>query len=308
MGEKMLENHIVYMNGEFVAWQKATVHIMSHSFGRGSAIFEVISVHATDSGPVIFRLEEHIKRLFKTAELLDMKLPLSPKEFCEAAAGTVKRNQLKQGIIKIICYYSEFSIEVIPPQKPLDVSIFALDPAQDLKEGFRKDPSTTAGISKWRKLDPQTVPVRAKAAANYLNGMVARIETGKRGFERAIMLDTQGFIAEGGTESIFLVKDGQLMTPALGTVLAGISRMSILQAAEVNGLQTYEGRLEPELLYEAEEMFFSCSPLKVWPVRQFEDRVLPNVPGPVTQKVAALIDDIVSGKDARFKDWLYPVD
>ncbi len=149
--------------------------------------------------------------------------------------------------------------------------------------------------------------MRAKAAANYLNGMVARIEAGKRGFERAIMLDTQGFIAEGGTESIFLVKDGQLMTPALGTVLAGISRMSILQAAEVNGLQTFEGRLEPELLYEAEEMFFSCSPLKVWPVRQFEDRMLPNVPGPVTQKVTALIDDIVSGKDARFKDWLYPV-
>ena len=303
----MLENHIVYINGEFVAWQQATVHIMSHSFGRGSAIFEVISFHTTDSGPVIFRLEEHIKRLFKTAELLDMKLPLSPAEFCAAAAGTVKRNQLNQGIIKIICYYSQFSIEVIPPPKPLDVSIFALDPAQDLSEGFRKDPSTTAGISKWRKLDPQTVPVRAKAAANYLNGMVARIEAGKRGFERAIMLDTQGFIAEGGTESIFLVKDGQLMTPALGTVLAGISRMSILQAAEVNGLQTYEGRLEPELLYEAEEMFFSCSPLKVWPVRQFEDRMLPDVPGPVTQKVAALMDDIVSGKDARFKDWLYPV-
>ncbi len=91
--------------------------LCAHSFGRGSAIFEVISVHATDSGPVIFRLEEHIKRLFKTAELLDMKLPLSPEEFCEAVAGTVKRNQLKQGIIKIICYYSEFSIEVIPPQK-----------------------------------------------------------------------------------------------------------------------------------------------------------------------------------------------
>ena len=285
----MLENNIVYLNGEFVAWQQATVHIMCHSFGRGSAIFEVISFHATDSGPVIFRLKEHINRLFKTAELLDMKLPLSPAEFYEAVAGTVKRNQLNQGIIKIICYYSEFSIEVIPPQKPLDVSIFALDPAQDLREGFRKDPSTTAGISKWRKLDPQTVPVPAKAAANYLNGMVARIEAGKRGFDRAILLDTQGFIAEGATESIFLVKAGQLMTPALGTVLAGISRMSILQAAEVTGIQTYEGRLDPELLSEAEEIFFSCSPLKVWPVRQIEDRMLPNVPGPVTQKVTALL-------------------
>lgn len=303
----MLENHIVYLNGEFVAWPQATVHIMCHSFGRGSAIFEVLSFHETDSGPVIFRLDEHIKRLFRTAELLDMKLPLSPEEFYQAAAGTVNRNQLKQGIIKIICYYSEFSIEVIPPNNPLDVSIFALNPAQDLRGGFRKDSSTTAGISKWRKLDPQTVPVSAKAAANYLNGMVARIEAGKRGFERAIMLDTQGFIAEGATESIFLVKDGLLMTPSLGTVLASITRKSILKAAEVNGLQTVEGRLDPQLLYEAEEMFFSCSPLKVWPIRQMEDRMLSNVPGPVTQKVTALLDDIVSGKDVRFRDWLYPV-
>ena len=112
----MLETRIVYLNGEFVAWQQATVHIMCHSFGRGSAIFEVISFHATDSGPVIFRLEEHIKRLFKTAELLDMKLPLSPAEFCQAAAETVKRNQLNQGFIKIICYYPQFSVQVLPPQ------------------------------------------------------------------------------------------------------------------------------------------------------------------------------------------------
>jgi len=304
----MFENSIVYMNGEFVAWQQATVHIMCHSFGRGSAIFEVISFHSTDSGPVIFRLKEHINRLFKTAELLDMELPISPMEFCEAAAGTVKRNQLNQGIIKIICYYSQFSVEVIPPHKPLDVSIFALDLALDLRGGFPTVPSTTAGISKWRKLDPQTVPVRAKAAANYLNGMVARIDAGKRGFEHAIMLDTQGFIAEGATESIFLVKAGQLMTPALGTVLASITRMSILEAAEITGLQTFEGRLDPELLYEAEEMFFSCSPLKVLPIRQIEDQVLSNMPGPVTQKVTELIDDIVSGKDARFKNLLYPVD
>jgi branched-chain amino acid aminotransferase len=303
----MFESRIVYMNGKFVAWQEATVHIMCHSLGRGSAIFEVISFHATDSGPVIFRIEEHINRLFKTAELLDMELPISPAEFCEAAAETVKRNQLTKGFIKIICYYPQFSVEVVPPHQPLDVSIFALDPTEDLRGGLSTG-STTAGISKWRKLDPQTVPVRAKAAANYLNGMVARIDADKRGFEHAILLDTQGFIAEGGTESIFLVKDGLLMTPALGTVLAGITRKSILKAAEVSGLQTYEGRLDPELLYQAEEMFFSFSTKKILPVRQIEDRVLSDVPGPVTQKLAALIDDIVKGRDARFKDWLYPVD
>jgi branched-chain amino acid aminotransferase len=304
----MIENRIVYINGEFVAWQQATVHIMSHSFGRGSAIFEVISCHAADSGPVVFRLREHIQRLFKSAELLDMELPLSQEEFCKAVADTIKRNHLSRGFLKIICYYHQISFEVIPPKKPLDVSIFALDPTQDLEGGPSEKPFTTAGISKWRKLDPQTVPVRAKAAANYLNGMVARLEAGKRGFGHAIMLDTQGFIAEGSTESVFLVKDGRLMTSSLGTVLESISRMSILTAAEVIGLKTFEGRLAPELLFEAEEVFLSSSPFKVLPVRQIEDRKLPGAPGPVTQKLADLMENISSGRDARFKDWLYALD
>ena len=302
----MFENRIVYMSGEFVAWQQATVHIMCHSFGRGSAIFEVISFHSTDSGPVIFRLKEHINRLFKTSELLDMELPISPAEFCEAVAGTVKANQLNQGLIKILCYYPQISVEVVPPNEPLQVSIFALDPREFVK-GKAGASSTTAAISKWRKIDPQTVPVPAKAAANYLNGMVARIDASKRGFEYALMLDTQGFIAEGSTESLFLVKDGRLMTPSLGTVLAGISRMSVLEAAEAIGLKTFEGRLEPDLLNQAEEMFFSCSPLKVLPIRRIEDRELSEVPGPVTKKMAALLDNITSGKDTRFNNWLYPV-
>lgn len=303
----MLENRIVYLNGKFSDWSQATVPIMSHSFGRGSAIFEVISCHASDAGPVIFRLEDHIRRLFKTADFLDMKLPLSQREFCEATAGTVKRNQINEGVIKIVCYYPQISVEVRPPSDPLDVSIFALDLAQDLPGGGLRAAPTTAALSKWRKLDPQTVPIQAKAAANYLNGMVARLEAGRRGFETAVMLDTQGFIAEGSTESVFLVKEGRLMTPALGTILDSISRKSVLKVAEANGIQTFEGRLDPELLFQAEEMFFSCSPRKVWAIKQIEDRLLPEAPGPVTQKVEALLDNIVRGKDTRFKDWLYPV-
>ena len=303
----MFENRIVYMKGEFIPWEKATVHIMSHSFGRGSAIFEVISFHATDSGPAIFRLKEHIDRLFNTAELLDMELPISPEEFYKATAGVVKHNQLQQGFIKIICFYPQFSVEVRPPKQPLEVSIFALDPDQDLGGKVKSSQPTTAGISKWHKLDPQTVPIAAKAAANYLNGMVARLDVGKRGFEYAVMLDSQGFIAEGGTESLFLVIEGVLMTPVLGTILSGISRRSILEAAAVNGIPTKEARLHPGLLFEAEELFFSCSPTKVIPVKQIENRVLTSVPGPLTQKVSTMLEDITSGRDPRFKDWLYPV-
>jgi branched-chain amino acid aminotransferase len=304
----MLSDRIVYLNGEFVAWENATVHIMSHSFGRGSAIFEVISCHATDNGPVVFRLQEHIKRLFKSAELLDMELPISHEEFYSAVTGTVKKNQLNQGFIKVICYYPQFSAEVVPPKEKLSVSVFALDPVRDLEGGFEAVQSTTACVSKWRKLDPQTVPVGAKAAANYLNGMVARLDAEKRGFEHALMLDTQGFVAEGGTECVFLVKDGQLLTSALGTVLRSITRMSVLEAARMEGIKTVEDRLPPEIIYEADELFFSCSPMKVMPVRQIDDYVLEDVPGPVTRKMVALLADISTGKDERFKNWLYPVE
>ncbi|MCK5485898.1 MAG: aminotransferase class IV, partial [Desulfobacterales bacterium] len=305
---KMIKDRIVYINGEYVPWEKATVHIMSHSFGRGSAIFEVISLHATASGPAIFRLQAHIERLFRSAELLDMELPLAKEDLYQAVAGTVKRNGLQKGFIKMICFYPEFSVEILPPQSQLTVSVFAIDPEQDLGGiGLPFEEGTTLFISNWRKLDPLTVPIEAKASANYLNGMVARLEAKKNGFENAVMLDTQGFIAEGGTESAFLVKDNRLMTPATGTVLKSITRMSILEAAKTVGIDCFEGQLKPELLFEAEEIFLSCTPFKVLPVRQINDRKMENAPGPLTRKIADLLDDIGSGNDDRFKDWLYPV-
>ncbi|MBW2144244.1 MAG: aminotransferase class IV, partial [Deltaproteobacteria bacterium] len=194
------------------------------------------------------------------------------------------------------------------PQKRLDIAIFVIDPAQDL--GSRVVPSergTTVCVSRWRKLDPQTVPVEAKAAANYLNGIMAREEGKRRNFENAIMLDTQGFIAEGGTESIFLVKDGRLMTSSPGTVLKSISRKSVIQVAEVIKIESFEGRLRPELLYEADEIFLSSTAARILPVRRIEDRALEGTPGPLSRKLMALMSDIEAGRDERFKDWLFPV-
>jgi len=305
----MIEDRIVYVNGDYIPWEKATVHIMSHSFGRGSAIFEVMSLHATASGPAVFRLEAHIERLFKSAELLNMELPLAKQEFYRAVAGTVKRNDLQQGVIKIICYYPQFSVEILPPQRQLEVSIFAFDPPKDIERfGYAADQGVAAFISQWRKLDPQTVPIEAKAAANYLNGMVARIEAKKNGFDYAIMLDTQGFIAEGGTESVFVVKNNQLLTPSAGTVLKSITRMSILEAAGTAGISCFEERLKPQLLFEADELFFASTPFKVLAVKQINDRKLEHAPGPVTRKVADLMAKIADGSDARFKKWLYRVE
>jgi branched-chain amino acid aminotransferase len=305
----MIEDRIVFVNGDYIPWEKATVHIMSHSFGRGSAIFEVMSLHATVSGPAIFRLEAHIERLFKSAELLNMELPLGKEEFCRTVAGTVKRNDLQQGIIKIICYYPQVSVEILPSQRQLAVSIFAFDAQKDFERfGIPIDQGVSACISQWRKLDPQTVPIEAKASANYLNGMVARIDAKKNGFDYAIMLDTQGFIAEGSTESVFAVKENRLLTPSAGTVLKSITRMSILEAARTAGIACFEERLKPQLLFEADELFFASTPFKVLAVKQINERKLEHAPGSVTRKVADLMAKIADGSDARFKQWLYPVE
>ncbi|MBW2065920.1 MAG: aminotransferase class IV, partial [Deltaproteobacteria bacterium] len=219
-----------------------------------------------------------------------------------------RRNTLKEGTIKIVGYYPQISLRITPPGKVIDISIFVLNFFEDMDgPAFPFTEGTTLCVSKWRKLDPQTVPIEAKVAANYLNGIMARKDAEARGFENALMLDTQGFIAEGGTESVFLIRGGVLMTPCLGTVLQSISRKSIIQAAKVLGVECVEGRIPQERLMEADEIFLSGTPMKVLPVRKVEERPFEKVPGPLTKRFFDLMEDIVKGKDERFKDWLFPV-
>mgnify|MGYP005845937735 CR=1 FL=1 len=305
----MLEEREVWINGAFVPWSRATVHLMCHSFARGSTIFEVISVYATArGGPAVFRLHDHIVRFERSAAHLAMELPGDHDALCRAVAETVRRNRLAQGTVKLVGYYPQFALDIQPPQKRLDVAVFAMDPSQDLPGlSFSFERGTTAGIARWRKLDPQSVPIEAKAAANYLNGMVAKLDVQKRGFEDAILLDTQGFIAEGATESVFLVQGGRLLTPSLGTVLDSITRRSILQVADHLGIDTFEGRLRPELLFEADEVFFANTPFKVIPVRRIEERDMPAVPGPVQARLYGFLARVACGQEAAFKEWLYPV-
>ncbi|MFO7783756.1 MAG: aminotransferase class IV [Thermodesulfobacteriota bacterium] len=304
----MLEERIVYLNGEYVPWNDARVHVMCYSFGRGAAIFEVMSVHEMDGGAAVFRLDEHMARLFRSAELLGMRLSKKREEIHEACLELVRRNGVSRGFVKVICFHPQVAFEIIPPDVPLDISIFFVDPAADLgglKMPFEK--GATACFSRWRKLDPQSVPVEAKAAANYLNGMMARSEARSRGFDNVIMLDTQGFVAEGGTESVFMVEKGALFTPCAGTVLLSITRRSLLQAAEILGIEAVETRIPPERILRADEVLFSGTPNKVLPVRRLEDRDIDGTPGPVTSKLSAVMSEITSGRDERFREWLFPV-
>lgn len=281
---------------------------MCHSFGRGSAIFEVLSVHEVDGGASLFRLDRHVDRLFRTAELLGMRLRQEPEEIHEACLEAVRRNGVSRGFVKVICYHSEIAFEILPPDVPLDVSVFVVDPAADLGGlKFPFDRGASACFSRWNKLDPRCVPVEAKAAANYLNGMMARSEARTRGYDNVIMLDSQGFVAEGGTESVFMVEGGVLMTPCAGTVLLSITRLSLLQAAEVLGLEAREVRIHPDRLLQADEIFFAGTPNKVLPVRRLEDRDIEGTPGPLTRELFDVMARITSGGDERFRDWLFSV-
>ncbi len=303
----MVNGRVVYLGGEYRPWDEANVHIMSHSFGRGSAIFEVLSFSDTLAGPAVFRLDEHVSRFFRSASLLGMKPPLTPGELQEAVLQTVKLSGLKAGLIKVFGFSPEISSGVLPPPGSFRVAVFAFSREEALGgKGEAASGTVTACVSQWRRLDPQTVPIEAKVAANYVNGMVARAEAREKGFDFAVLLDTQGFLAEGASESLFLVREGRLLTPSLGTVLRSITRKSLLAVAEAIGLETVTGRLSPALLDEAEEFFLSSTSARVAPIRQIDARILSRVPGEVTQRLAERIEAITAGRDERFRGWLFP--
>ena len=303
----MVNGRVVYLGGEYRSWDDANVHIMSHSFGRGSAIFEVIAFSDTPAGPAVFRLDEHVSRFFRSAALLGMEPPLTPGELQEAVLQTVKRSGLKAGLIKVFGFYPGVSSGVLPPRERFRAAVFVFSHEESLGEkGESVSGTVTACVSQWRRLDPQTVPIEAKVAANYVNGMVARAEAREKGFDYAVLLDTQGFLAEGATESLFLVREGRLMTASLGTVLQSITRKSLLTVAETMGLETVTGRLSPALLDEAEELFLSSTSARVAPIRQMDARILSGAPGEVTRRLSEGIAAITAGRDERFRGWLFP--
>ncbi|MBU1743471.1 MAG: aminotransferase class IV [Proteobacteria bacterium] len=303
----MLNEREVYFNGEYRRWDEANVHVMSHSFGRGSAIFEVIGFHDTPAGPAVFRLDEYLSRFWKSASLLEMEPPLTQRGLQEAVLTLVKRSALKSGFLKMYGFYPEISFKILPPQRKFQVAVCLFSEEEALGQPPASAPrSVTACVSRWRRLDPRTVPIEAKVAANYVNGMVARMESREKGFDYAILFDTQGFIAEGGTESLFLVRKGRLLTSALGTVLQSITRKTLLEVAGTMGIETFTGLLNPEALDEADEIFFSGTSTKLLPVRQVGDRILNQVPGPLTRRLSERMAAITSGGDEQFRHWLFP--
>ena len=290
----------VWFNGKMIPWHEATAPLLSHGFSRGSAIFEVFGIHESPDGPVAFRMDEHLKRLMKSASLLSMEMAYSTDEIARAVTETVKTNDLGRGLLKMLAYWGEEAIIDLVLESKLDLAIFAIPASEEL--GIDKTQPITACLSKWRKIHPETVPVAAKASSNYLNGYLARRDAFNRGFEVGLMLGTDGFLAEGSIESVFLVKNGILKTPPLGRVLSSITRLSILQVAPMIGIPISMEPILQEELFTADEIFTSHSGVKVSPVARFEDRILP-APGPITKQVMEQMNNIINFSDDRFNDW-----
>jgi len=292
----------VWLNGKLIPWQEATVPLLSHGFSRGSAIFDVFGIHEGPDGLFAFRMDEHLKRLMKSAELLEMEIAYSTEEIIDAVTETVRANDIGRGLVKILAYWGEEAIIKLVLESKLDVAIFAVPESEEL---VMDDTSPiSACISKWRKIHPETVPVAAKSCSNYLNGYLVRKDANNRGFDVGLTVGTDGFLAEGSIESVFIVKDGVLKTPPLGRVLSSITRKSILQAVPTIGIPTSEDSILPEELFTADEIFTSHSGVKVSPVARFEDRNL-QAPGPITNQVMELMNNILNMSDDRFSDWFH---
>ena len=300
----MTPEMLVWLNNEFIPGSAATVPLLSHSFSRASAIFEIFRIHAGPEGPAAFRMTAHLERLLNSARHLDMDLGYSAADIAKAVSATAKKNKIASGLVKIMVYWSEEMIIGLLPNTRPDLAIFTVPENEDMH--LDSDQPVRACLSKWRKIDPSTVPVEAKACSNYLNAYLARKEAAQRGFDVGILLGTDGFLAEGSTESLLLIKGEALQAPPLGGVLAGISRMSVLEMAEKMGVETIQKQLTLTDLQRADEMFLSHTGNKVESICRFDQKRM-EAPGSITRKLRHQMHRILTFQDDTYKDWMEPL-
>lgn len=292
---------LVWINNEIRPWSEARVPILSHGLSRGSAVFEVFGTHQGPDGTKAFRMDRHLQRLANTADLLGMSLKYTSHEIGDATAALAAENRSGRGIVKIMAYWGEEAVIDLVLSTPLDVAIFTVPDSGELHLDQARP--ITACFSKWRKLHPETIPVEAKACANYLNGYLIRKDANDRGFDLGLNVGTDGFVAEGSIESLFIVKNGVLKTPPLGRILASVTRDSVLCLARDNDIPVEETILRTDDICGADEMFTSHTGIKVTPVKRFEDTEFRQVPGPVTRRISQLMDDVLSFRDERYAHW-----
>ncbi len=295
----------VWMNGRLVPWDQATVHVLSHVIHYGSCIFEGIRCYKTPRGPAIFRLRDHVERLFDGCRIYRMEIPYTREQIETAIVETTRANRLEACYIRPLVYRGYESLGVDPYPCPIDVAIGVWPWGAYLgKDAAEK--GVDVMVSSWRRFAPDTLPAMAKASANYMNSQLIKMEALVNGYAEGIALDAAGFVSEGSGENIFLVRKGALHTPPLtASVLPGITRETILQLARDRRIAVVEQNLPREALYTADEVFFVGTATEVTPIRSV-DRVPVGrgVRGEVTARLQAEFNSITSGQADDHHRWL----
>ena len=299
----MRETEKIWMNGELVDWADARIHVGTHGLHYGSGVFEGIRAYETDKGSAVFRLTDHLQRLHNSARLLHMELPFSVEDLRASCHELIAANGLPECYLRPIAFFGYGELGVSALGNPVDVVIMSWPWGAYLgEEGLAK--GISAKISSWTRIGPNVIPHVAKATGVYLNSMLAVTEANRAGYDEAILLTAEGYVADGSGENIFVVKDGAIGTPDLSSsILPGITRDTVIQIAQDLGYTVNETNLIRSDLYLADEIFMTGTAAEVTPIRSVDDQEVGD-PGPVTKEIQSAYLDTVRGKSERWSQWL----
>ena len=295
----------VWYNGELVDWDAANVHVLSHVVHYGSSVFEGIRCYNTEKGPAVFRLKEHVDRLFDSAKIYRMEIPYSREEICEAILETIRVNGLDACYIRPVVFRGYGSLGVDPMTCPVETVMAVWEWGQYLgDEALRKGVSVCT--SSWNRVAPNTLPFLAKAGGNYLNSQLVRMEANANGYDEGIVLGTDGLVSEGSGENIFVIRDGKVYTPASHyAILSGITRDTAITLARAADISVEERGIPREFLYIADEVFFTGTAAEITPIRQIDKiQIGAGERGPVTEKLQQLFFDILYARVEDRYNWL----
>jgi branched-chain amino acid aminotransferase len=296
------ETEKIWMNGELVDWADARIHVGAHGLHYGSGVFEGIRAYETVKGTAVFRLTEHVKRLDNSAKLLNMELPYSIEELRAACHELIAANGLPECYLRPIAFFGYGELGVSALGNPVDVVIMSWPWGAYLGEDGLKN-GISAKISSWERIGPNVIPHVAKATGVYLNSMLAVTEANRAGYDEAILLTADGFVADGSGENVFIVKDGELYTPDLSTsILPGITRDTVIQIAQDLGYTVHEKSLIRSDLYLADEAFMTGTAAEVTPLRAVDDIEIGV--GPITLEIQEAYLDTARGRSERWAQWL----
>jgi branched-chain amino acid aminotransferase len=294
---------LIWQNGEFVPWDEARTHVLSHGLHYGTGVFEGIRCYETERGPAVFRHRDHLDRLAKSAELYYFELPYSTEEIAEATRELIRRNELSSCYIRPLAFRGYGNLGLYATDAPIDVVIAAFPWGAYLGEEGQKH-GIRAKVSSWRRIGSSGLIPHAKASGQYLNSILAKTESQNAGYEEALLLDERGFVCEGSGENIFVVREGQLVTPPhVAAILDGINRKSVIQIARDLGYTVVERDIARSELYLAEEVFLTGTAAELVPVREIDDHPL-GEPGEITRVIQAKFRDALHGRAEEYLEWL----